>query len=592
MSVAALGCLIGIGGPGAVAQSTSRPAASTDPVGIDFRVLSSEGVPVAGVTADQVTLRVDGKRRAVQSLRYVEVRGGPSSASVGVTLDAPYATNVAADLAVPARALVVVVEDESLAAGRERPMRDAVAMLLQALAPDDRVAIVTVPYGGLKLDFTTDRLKTRQVFERIVGQAPRGETTTDSACRTLTTLHALTGLLEDLAGGEAPTTVLFFSMGLVGPSQMVLPPAGAAGQAQPVIGKCTVLPELFTQVGAAAETARANFYIVPPDAGSFSGSLLEGIENLAGVTSGSRLALGTGAETALIRVTRETSGYYVASFVPEAGERNGLNHRIDLRVALPRVTVLARQGAAIPKPRDIVGAAPGVTATALLRQARVHRELPLRLAAYASRNAGDSRLRIVALAEPMASGVTLASAAVGLIDASGQLVAQWSAMGADLVSQPLQAGLVAPRGAYRVRAVAVDTSGRRGTVDYEIDASLAPAGPLQLSSLVVGLSREGRFLPRLQFQGEVSAMAQLEIYGGVAGTPVGAMLEVSDSSNGKAFLAVPLVLEATAEPDRFTARGIIPIGALPPGDFVARAIVEMQGQPAGRVLRTLRKAIR
>lgn len=554
--------------------------------------MDASGAPVPDLTADQVTLRIDGKRREIQSLRFVTLRDASSAEAAGASIDPPYGTNVLTDVSRPARALVIVVEDESLQTGQERPMREAVASLLHALAPEDRVAVVTMPHGGLRLDFTTDRLKARQAFEQIVGQAPRNETVSDASCRTRNTLQALSGLLEDLAGGEGPTTVLFFSMGLVGPSGMVLPPPGVAGQVQPLIGTCILLPESFAQVGAAAETARANFYIVPPDAAPFAGSMLEGIENLAGVTSGARLALGTSAETALIRVARETSGYYVATFAPETAERDGLNHRVDVRVTRPGVRVQARTGFPIPKPRTFVAGTPGVTATALLRQARVHRELPLRVAAYASRNSNDAKLRVVALAEPIEPGVTLASAAVGLIDATGQLVAQWSAVGADLATLPLQAGLVVPHGIYRVRAVAVDTSGRRGTADYEIDASLAPAGPLQLSSLIVGLSREGRFLPRLQFHQEASAMVQLEVYGGVAGTPVGAMLEVSDSANGKAFLAVRLILEATGEPDRFTARGTIPIGALPAGDFVARAIVEMQGQPAGRALRTFRKEIR
>ena len=87
-----------------------------------------------------------------------------------------------------------------------------------------------------------------------------------------------------------------------------------------------------TQVGAAAEAARANFYIVPPDTSAVPAALLEGIENLAGVTAGARLALASTAETALGRVARETSGYYVATFAPDGAERDGLNHRVEVRV--------------------------------------------------------------------------------------------------------------------------------------------------------------------------------------------------------------------------------------------------------------------
>ena len=41
--------------------------------------------------------------------------------------------------------------------------------------------------------------------------------------------------------------------------------------------------------------------------------------------------------------------------------------------------------------------------------------------------------------------------------------------------------------------------------------------------------------------------------------------------------------------ERRLATIAIPIGALPPGDYIVRAIVSLEGQPAGRVSRTLRK---
>jgi VWFA-related protein len=578
--------------PAAGKQGRGSASPGVETVAVDFQALGADGLPVADLAADEVTLRVDGRRRAVQSLRFVAIRNERGTEPAITPLDPPYGTNVLTDLVRPARTLVIVVEDESLQTGRERPMRAAVTMLMNGLTPRDRVAVVTMPHGGLRIDLTTDHDKVLRTFEQIVGHAPQNETADGAACRTRDTLHALTGLLEDLTGGEGPTTVLFFSMGLVGPSPMVLPPPGVAGQIQPVIGRCTVLPEVFAQVGAAAEAARANFYIAPPDTSPFTAPLLEGIENLAGVTAGTRLGLGSGAETALARVARETSGYYLAAFAPEPAERDGLNHRVDVRVARTGVSVRTRPGFRIAKPLERLASAPAVTARELLHQGRLHRELPLRVAAFASRNPGDAGLRIVALAEPIESDATLTTAAVGLINASGKLVAQWSAVQADLAARPLRAGLVAPAGLYRVRVAATDAIGRRGTADYELDASLTTAGPLQLSSLVVGLSRAGQFVPRLEFHGEASAMAHLEVYGGAAGTPVGALLEVSDSPNGKPLLAVRLILEATNEPDRFSAVGTIPIGALPPGDFVARAIVEVQGQPAGRVIRTFRKVVR
>jgi hypothetical protein len=55
------------------------------------------------------------------------------------------------------------------------------------------------------------------------------------------------------------------------------------------------------------------------------------------------------------------------------------------------------------------------------------------------------------------------------------------------------------------------------------------------------------------------------------------------------MLAVPLVIEVSSE-NRYVARGAVPIGSLPPGDYIVRALVALEGQPMTRVVRTLRKA--
>ena len=567
------------------------PAPPPAVLSVDFIAATADGEPVSDLTRADVTLKVDGKTREIHDLRFVRLERAirPAAAAPASAPPSPYGTNKLTDAGIPSRTLVIVIEDESLSVGREAAMRDAVGRLLASLASRDRVALVTVPHGGLKVDFTVDHYRVRQALQQIGGQADRNESADEASCRTRNTVHALTGLLDDLSGGEGPTTVLFFSSGLVGLSPMTLTTPGVAGQIQPVVGMCVILPELFQQVGSAAEAARANFYIVPPDTEPISPRSLEGIEHLAGVTGGTRLGLATGAVTALARIERETSGYWVATFTPEPSERNGQSHRIEVRVARPGVTVRTRPGIPIPAARAGAATIPTTTSREILQTGRIHRELPMRVAGFASRQRGDDRLRIVALAEPLDSTTTLASASVGLFDASGKLVGQWDARIAELALPLLQAALLAPPGPYRLRVAATDQSGRRGTADFEIDATLTQAGPLQLSSLVVGLSREGRFLPRLEFGDEASALVQLEIYGGTPGMAVGTLLDVSDAVNGKAFLATRLIVEGTSEPDKYIAKGTIPIGALPPGDFVARATVEIQGQPAGRVVRTIRK---
>jgi hypothetical protein len=59
---------------------------------------------------------------------------------------------------------------------RERPLRDAVSRFLVELYPRDRIALVTMPYGGLKVDFTTDRQAVGRALSTIVGQASSDRT--------------------------------------------------------------------------------------------------------------------------------------------------------------------------------------------------------------------------------------------------------------------------------------------------------------------------------------------------------------------------------------------------------------------------------
>ena len=49
----------------------------------------------------------------------------------------------------------------------------------------------------------------------------------------------------------------------------------------------------------------------------------------------------------------------------------------------------------------------------------------------------------------------------------------------------------------------------------------------------------------------------------------------------------------TLDPDNgFAAMGSVAVGALPPGDYIVRAIVGLEGSAPTRVVRTLRKSSR
>ncbi len=225
----------------------------------------------------------------------------------------------------------------------------------------------------------------------------------------------------------------------------------------------------------------------------------------------------------------------------------------------------------------------------MLRSGRVLRDLPLRAAGYPSRHTPDGKLKIVFVAETIDPAVKLTAAAAGLFDSQDRLTAIWNATEQDLGGNTLLAALAVDPGTYRLRVAARDASGRGGTADYEVGAELGAAGPMKMSSLVLGLSRNGAFVPRLQFSTEPAAIAYLELYGGAPGTRISAAVEVAANAESAALLTAPLAIDPTGEEGRYLATGAIAIGSLPPGDFVVRAIVGIEGQAAGQVTRTLRK---
>jgi VWFA-related protein len=564
---------------------------------VEFFAVATGGLAVADLTTSDLVLKVDGRPRTIRSLQWIALAAPVpvlAGGSPPVALPPPFGSNSLSDAG---RAIVLALEDESLATGRERPLRDAVDRFLRYLTPRDRVALVTMPYGGLKVDFTADHERVRQSLSAIAGQGARDESGSDAACRTRRTLESLAGLLKGLSNAEGPTTIVFITSGLVGPRRDA--PAALAP------GMCELTVEHFQQVGAAASTARAHFYIVQPEdtmlgigqpmtetiaGGNFRGSdnRSEGIENLSGVTGGRRLHLASAGDDTLARIVRETSGYYLAAFEADRGERNGLRHRLDITTTRAAASIRARPDVVIPR-----GDAPGGRPTpptphTMLREVRIFRDLPLRAVGFASRDA-DDKVKVIVLAEAEEPAVKLRSAAVGLFDQKGRLTAQSTPEAGALEVTPLMAGMVVASGLYRLRVAATDDTGRTGTADYSLDAALVPVGPLAVSSMMLGVSRAGGFVPRLQFGTEPVALAYLEIYGATNGAPVSVALELATSVNGPAKLTIPAAVDETRDASRRIVTGAVAIGSLPAGDYIIRGVVTVAGQGSGRVLRTLRK---
>jgi hypothetical protein len=546
---------------------------------VDFTALGPDGAPVTDLTPADITLRIDGRTRPVRALEYITA--GDATRRV----PPPFGTNVAST---DSRAIVLMIEDDSLKPGGEQALKDDIRAFLAKLNPVDRVAVVTLPYGGMKSDFTSDRTRLLTALGPITGRAPQNESASDAGCRTRSTLVSLAGTLESLSNAESPVTVVLFTAGLT-------PPRGVESLSRQTIdgvdvmramGTCEVLTEHYNNVSIAAARARAQLFVIIPELNA-DASGRSGLEHLTGQTGAPLWNLRSGDQTALDRVVAQTAGFYLARIEPDPGESPDLVRGYSVSVNRPAVTIRHRPQMQAKRPG---GPAATTTVSApldMMREARLFTALPLRVTATPSRNS-DGSLKVVAVFDTPGSE-TVSSAMLGLFAADGRMVSSASLTAAELAANPIVAALTAPVGDYRLRVAAIDGQGRAGAADVDVSVALVDAGPLQLSGLLLGQSRPEGFVPRLEFSTEVSALAMLEIYGGKAGTPVGVAFEIATTENGPAMATLPGAFAPTNQPDTFVVTAAIPVGALQPGDYAIRAIVAAQGEAGGRVVKTLRK---
>jgi len=568
----------------AQAPQSAPPGERPAPLTVDFSVVTTDGSPVPDLQANEVEVRIGDRVRAVRSLRRVVaapiVPGGPAR------LPNPYGTN---DDIAAGRRFIVIVDQESFGAGREQFFRNAVEGLMGQLTPADRTMVTALPFGGVAQPFTSDATLIRTAIGRVTGQAARSETGSQLACRTRRFLESLEGFLRDAGTRTAPVTLILFTSGLAAPRRDA--PLGL------MPGMCELLVDQFRKVATVAGAARANVYLLhPADVGmgtsaaratiGATGDLgsdnpLEGIEHLAGVTGAARLPLDAAGTGSLLRVARETSAYYVAELESVRGEVFGRTRPLAVKLARSGVTVRSRPEITFVEPARTAA----VTLNDLLAATEPFSELRLRGSGFTVREA-EGRLRVGVVIEPIDQVAPLASAGAVLFGADGRPAGHWTA--ADASERPILGAIAATPGTYRLRVAAIDRDGRRGAAEIPIEAALVQVGTLSLGSLMLNVSRNGTTAPQLEFSAEPTAIASFEIYGGAGGQQLSAVLDVSRTLDGPALVAVPLVL-TRADDSRVVATGVVPVGALPPGDYAVRGTIRLEDGTTGRVTRTLRK---
>lgn len=377
----------------------------------------------------------------------------------------------------------------------------------------------------------------------------------------------------------------------------------------------------LTNLARLAAQARVSFFVVQPDESMFDmdspktvggtpqeSLLAEGLEQIAGLTRGSYFKVTTTGAGAFERIGRELSGYYLLSFEPTDADRTSRDRRIKVDVRRRGLTVRARSTYAVADSAAAAAAA-ALPASEQIKNLLVAplptAGLPMRVATYSVTNATDSRVRVIVSAEIGEAATEGAEWPVGLlvIDKDDTIVIDSAS---PMKLEPATRRTKSPRllltsmllepGEYTLRLAAVGSDGASGSVHHTIDARLAPlAGDsIRASDLILTSEIADGDAPRpipssVIFSETMAAVLELT---GTDPQRLGASkvtLQVAESDSSPALVSADAQVLPRATGQRaFVAN--LKLAVLPPGEYVARAVVTMPGQPETTITRSFRLA--
>lgn len=632
-------------------QTLPRPTFETgaELVLVDVNVVDRDARPVPTLTAADFDLQVNGQERAINSLQFISTV--PIDTTPATAREADVTSN---EMASTGRLLLFVVDEANLRIGSSRSVLRTAQTLFDRLAPGDLVGLARLPNGAGNVQFTADRSRIinalarvtggvttrlgmtkvniseamalenndRALFQQAVDRECQGESGAglqicaenveadarsmliESSARTRVTIRALDGLLTSLATLRTPVNIVMVTEGLF-----------VAREHQDM-----------SEIGRRAAEARATIHVIRPGQAYFDmddaaapglsrfyddGLLKEGLQQLAGQTRGTLTTVNGSAENAFDRLGRELSGYYLLGFEPTAADRTGKERRIRVRVKTRGLTVRARPTFVI---RDVPAAVEAVdltlgTSTEQLRDVLMAplptRGLPMRVASYTATDAASSKVRVIIAAEVGDPATTGAEWQVGVLVLDRNERAVMSRAGPTKIEPASPRGpsprliltsLLLDPGDYTLRLAAGDDAGRVGSVHHSIHARLSPAGgKLRVSDLILASqSLSSVDMPRPRPSGVIDTAAisaMIEMTGSDRSLLARAKvtIQIADGENGNALINVDARQASRGDGQRaFAAR--LNLSVLPPGEYVARAIITAPGQPETRQVRAFRLA--
>ena len=605
---------------------------------VDATVIDRDGNPIPDLQSADFSVAVDGEPRAVVQAQFISLRApeGSSLPADSPADDAGYTSNADAD---PGRLIVILVDEESMPWGEGRRLMHAAAGFVDGLSPGDRVSVVAMPQPGVYIDFTSDHDRVRRAVEGMsgLGVSPMGggliqfEILQETRRRTAAVLHGIESILEGMRRVEGPKALVWISGGLaIGGEELGLKRMADLAAASRTTLYVFMLDQLLVDGSRAASGELPDAFVVegspmreqgpggvqaapvqgqPAEAGLRLGApnrrvREQGLMAAASMTGGSLMRAYYNPGPLFARLERELSGYYLLGVESLAGDRDGEFR--DIAVSVRREGAHVRSHRRVQVPPEVAGSSAPERLLRLLRSPLTVRELPLRVATYAYRNATSysEPMRILIGAEVDAPGSVPATLEVGYVvrDAAGVEAARATMQVAPrLVQKPdgpvLEVAIAVPLeqpGAYSLKLAAIDAAGRRGSVEHPMPVPRLSGEPLVAGDLMLADQASmpaGRILPQIEAQvtsGRLLAFTELYARSPLRWEGTRVEVDVVDGAGGPVLARGPAALNGPDGTRRRSATAVVAVPHLPPGRYVARARVMHDATEMARVRRPFR----
>ena len=615
----------------AVSQSQSPPGAlrplfrsSVDVTLLDVSVVQSDGLPVANLRPEDFTVRIDGRTRRVVGAEWVAQTRAAATPSPTLPPDG-YSSNEATP---PGRLIVIAIDQPNIRMGGASAIRQVVSAFIDRLQPADRAAVVALGASN-STPFTADRERLKEAVGRMSGdmqpvteiaastinitaaeaiEIAEGSQTALQAvvlreCQrtragnscpeqvtgdahnialqlrqaTSRTLVSLQGLLENLKTIEGSKTLVVVSEGFV-----------IVSQAQAI-----------QALGSLAAAARTSIYGLRLDERAFDMGTARrapygpadrqlrasGFDLLTSISKGGVFEVVAAGGTAVERLEREMSGYYLVAVESAQSDVNGRLHPVSVQVGRRGAVVRARRE--LPEPDVTRPRTPSQAqlVSSGLSSPLVMPGLAVRVATFSLRDQDPSQIQVVIHADIGSGYTSEATLTVGyaISDKSGTSVL--TRMGAGEIAPrgissplPYMSTATVPPGEYILRLVVAEGE-HVGSVDHPFHAGLIQAESLTLSELMIGDATGGSELsiPTLSYDMNFGGIqGYLEAYGNTANLLV--RYEVAQTPDSPALLS-DVVTGRPGKDGGTVYSHVMRAPALPEGQYVFRATLADGASP-------------